>query len=66
LFAWVNYKKYFIEWLKKWWFNEKNILVNLDKISENSIILFEGKKAGDYLKKVSKKKYIKSKYQIEI
>ena len=52
LFCWVNYKENFISGLLKWWFDKKNILTNLSDIKENSVILFEGKKAKIYLDKI--------------
>lgn len=49
LFCWVNYEKSFTKWLLEWWFLKKNIIKKLDKIEENSIILFEGRGAKKYL-----------------
>lgn len=54
LFCWANYKDSFVNWLIELWFNEENILVNLDEISENSIILFEWRNAKKYLNKINK------------
>jgi len=52
LFAWVNYKESFEKGLIDGWFKKENILNNLEKILENSVILFEGKKAKNYLNKI--------------
>jgi UDP-N-acetylmuramoyl-tripeptide--D-alanyl-D-alanine ligase len=48
LYCWVNYKKSFIDWLIKWWFDKRNILMKLDSISKKSVILFEWKRAKNY------------------
>ena len=47
-----NYKKYFLEWLRESWFDEKNIISNLGTCSEERVILFEWKRAGQYYKKL--------------
>ncbi len=54
LFAWINYEENFKKGLVDWWFKKENILNDLEKISENSVILFEGKKAKNYLNKLNK------------
>ena len=52
LFCWVNYKDDFIKWLLDWWYDENNILEDLYKIEDNSIILFEWLHAKKYLDKL--------------
>jgi len=49
LFCWVNHKKSFIKWLLDWWFKEENIIQNLYKIEEDSVILFEWRWSKKYL-----------------
>jgi len=51
LFCWVNYKESFIKWLKEWWFEEEDILNNLESIWEKNVILFEWRWAKKYLDK---------------
>lgn len=50
--VWVNYKKYFINWLINWWFKSENILKNLEKIDKNSVILFEWRGTRKVLEKI--------------
>ncbi|MDQ7009116.1 MAG: UDP-N-acetylmuramoyl-tripeptide--D-alanyl-D-alanine ligase [Candidatus Gracilibacteria bacterium] len=54
LFCGFNYKKNFIEGLLEGGFNKKNIILNLNEISEKSVILFEGRNAKKYLNKYLK------------
>jgi len=55
LYVWVNYKDSFEKGLIEWGFNKENILsteeLNPVKIWNNSVILFEGKKAKTILDK---------------
>ncbi len=52
LFVWVNYKKYLEKWLTQGKFKKENILQNLNNVTENSTILFEWKKAFNYINKL--------------
>jgi len=55
LYCGVNYKKSFIDWLIKWWFKQEDILSTKGfNPLKKSVILFEGKKAKNYLNKLSK------------
>ena len=57
LYCGVNYKKSFIDWLIKWWFKQEDILSTKGfNPLKKSVILFEGKKAKNYLNKVLKAK----------
>ena len=49
IFCGVNYKENFVSGLLKWWFKKENIL-STEGFSplQNSVILFEGKKAKKY------------------
>lgn len=49
LFCGTNYYDSFVKWLVDWWFLKKNIIKKLDKVEENSIILFEGRWSRKYL-----------------
>jgi UDP-N-acetylmuramyl pentapeptide synthase len=50
LFVWVNFKQDILAWLKEWNFNWK-ILNNFPSyFLEDTVILFEGKKAGKWIK----------------
>ena len=51
MYVWVNYRKYFIKWLVFGWFDSKNIINNYKEIKKDSVILFEWRKAWDYLDK---------------
>lgn len=48
-YVWINYKKYFINWLIEWGYNQEKILKNIDIFKDKSIILFEWRKAWIYL-----------------
>lgn len=52
LYVWTNYKKSFYNWLKYAFFNENNIIKSLDEIYGQSVILFEWRKARNYLEKI--------------
>ena len=53
LFCGANYKKSFVEWLLEWWFDEENILSTEGfNPLQKSVILFEGKRAKRYLRKL--------------
>jgi len=55
IFCWSNYKKSFVDWLIKWWFEQESILSTKGfSPLKNSVILFEGRNAKKYLNKLSK------------
>jgi len=53
MLVWVNYKKYLINWLIKWWFKQENIINNLGNIDKKSIILFEWRGTRKVLEKIN-------------
>lgn len=52
LFSWINYKDYFIKWLLDWWYSKENIIYEIEKIEEKTIILFEWRNSEKYLNKL--------------
>lgn len=46
--VWINYKKEFINWLLKWWFEKTNILSNIKTIKWDTIILLEWRNAWKF------------------
>ncbi len=54
-YCWVNYKKYFIEWLKSFGFKDENILDSLNLV-KNSTILFEWRGSRLYFEKLNNSK----------
>jgi UDP-N-acetylmuramoyl-tripeptide--D-alanyl-D-alanine ligase len=48
-FVWENYEEYFVSWLIDAWFSEENIIKDLKNISKNSVLLFEWRKARNYI-----------------
>jgi UDP-N-acetylmuramoyl-tripeptide--D-alanyl-D-alanine ligase len=48
-YVWVNYKQSFIQWLLEWKFNKDNIINNIDIFKDNTTLLFEWRRARNYL-----------------
>lgn len=48
-YVWENYEDDFVKWLIDAWFDKESILKDLLNVSEKSILLFEGRKARNYI-----------------
>lgn len=54
LYVWKNYKKDFLKWLTKWWFDKKWIInkIDLNILNEKYTILFEWRWSKKYICKI--------------